>query len=597
MHTQTSLPQSNAAPYLSVVAASRNDDHGGDPLIRTQIFINSFARQCDKYRLCAELIIVDWNPVIDRPGLAAVLSMPGDASYCAGRVITVPAALHWRLKYADKLAFFQMIAKNVGIRRARGKFILATNIDIIFSDQLMQFIAGQNLDPNRLYRVDRYDIRNGLSRDSTLDETCEYAWANPIRANHRYEPTILVQHLYGNEPSAKVCVPHAQFREGTDGVAVVEEDGVWQVRPNRSSNMSHLHTNACGDFTLLSRDGWSAIRGYPEFEAFSFNIDSMGLVAAHYAGYEEVSILPPCVCFHIEHEMGSGWTPEGEKKLFDRLRDAGILNPEWPVLTPLVQEMQEQGKALEFNNRGWGMADFDLPEQPIGDLAEISAEKLQQLASQAETREVSAIQPMYDLDRLTLAYERQVAREQSSLNGQGLGLAVASSPEPVAVLGSSVGVNPEKVVLYIPDSIGCYSENRTLACHAQLTSATTLIFRIEQFDHQFRVRLDPCQCPGLIMISSMSIFDAVNHRVIWELGGHDSAEAAIRGTAIPIHHSVLLHGNGRGLRKILRRNKKNEQPLTIISTGTDPQLILPLLPGNVEFPLIMSVEMKLIPYG
>ena len=72
MHAQTSLPESNAAPYLSVVAASRNDDHGGDPLIRTQIFINNFARQCEKYRLSAELIIVDWNPVIDRPGLAGV---------------------------------------------------------------------------------------------------------------------------------------------------------------------------------------------------------------------------------------------------------------------------------------------------------------------------------------------------------------------------------------------------------------------------------------------------------------------------------------------------------------------------------------------
>ena len=92
-------------PYLSVVAASRNDDHGGDPLVRTQIFINSFIRQCDKYHLPAELIIVDWNPVGNRPGLAAVLSMPPDAAYCRASVIAVPSVLHCRLKYADKLAF------------------------------------------------------------------------------------------------------------------------------------------------------------------------------------------------------------------------------------------------------------------------------------------------------------------------------------------------------------------------------------------------------------------------------------------------------------------------------------------------------------
>jgi len=594
MHAQTSLPESNAAPYLSVVAASRNDDHGGDPLIRTQIFINNFARQCEKYRLSAELIIVDWNPVIDRPGLAAVLSTPADASYCQARVITVPTALHCRLKYADKLAFFQMIAKNVGIRRARGKFILATNIDIIFSDELMQFIARQNLDANKLYRVDRYDIRNGLSKDFSPDEIVEYAWANPIRTNVRYQPLTLVQHLYGDKQFRKSCITDPDFYGTVGDVTVIHEHGVWQIRPGRSTDMSHLHTNACGDFTLLSHNGWFAIRGYPEFEAFSFNIDSMALVAAHYAGYEEVSLLPPCVCFHIEHEMGSGWTPEGEKKLFNRLRDSGILNPEWPVLTPLVQEMQEQGKALEFNNRSWGLADFDLPEQPIGDLAEIPTEKLQQLTLQAETRNVSAIQPMYDLDRLTLTHERQVVREQSSPNGQGLGLAVGNSSEPVAVLGSTVRANPEKVVLYIPDSIGCYAETRTLACHAQLTNTTTLMFRIEQFDRQFPMRFDPCQCPGLIMINSIAVFDAVNHGVVWELGAHDSAEPAITGTAVPVHPSAPFSGGG--LRKMLRWNKKPQQPFTIISTGVDPQLILPILPNNVGFPLIMSVEMKLIPY-
>src|SRR5690349_7520444 len=263
MHAQTSGLQTNAAPYLSVVAASRNDDHGGDLLIRTQIFINNFVRQCEKYRLSAELIIVDLNPVIDRPGLAAVLSTPADASYCKGRVITVPTSFHWRLKYADKLPFFQMIAKNVGIRRARGKFILATNIDIIFSDELMQFIGGQNLDSNKLYRVDRYDIRNGLSKDFTPDETLEYAWANPIRTNLRYQPLTLVQHLYGDNPFRKVCIPDSDFRGTTDEVAVIYEGGVWQIRPGRSTDMSHLHTNACGDFTLLSRDAWFAIRGYP----------------------------------------------------------------------------------------------------------------------------------------------------------------------------------------------------------------------------------------------------------------------------------------------------------------------------------------------
>ena len=178
--------------------------------------------------------------------------------------------------------------------------------------------------------------------------------------------------------------------------------------------MTHLHTNACGDFTLLSREGWEAIRGYPEFVSYSFNIDSMGVIAAHYAGYEEVSLLPPCVCFHIEHGLGSGWTPEGEKTLFDRLREAGILNPEWPVLTPLVDQMRKKQRSLKFNHAGWGLAKFSLPEQVLGDPEPISPDILVKLAEEAETQNVSAIYPTYDLDLLTLAHERRLR-----MNGNG----------------------------------------------------------------------------------------------------------------------------------------------------------------------------------
>ena len=565
-------------PYLSVVTASRNDDHGGDPLIRTQIFIDNFARQCEKYGLPAELVIVDWNPVRGRTGLAAVLSMPSEISYCNARVITVPSALHHRLKYADKLPFFQMMAKNVGIRRARGDFITATNIDIIFSDELIQFVARQRLDPKKLYRVDRYDIQSGLSKNLTLDETLEYAWANPIRAHRRYQPEKLIEHLYGEELFKRICIPDAEFRGVHDGVEVVQEDGVWQVRPDRSVDMSHLHTNACGDFMLLSREGWEAIRGYPEFEAFSFNIDSMGLVAAHYAGYEEVSLLPPCVCFHIEHGIGSGWTPEGETKLFNRLRDEGILNPEWPVLTPLVDEMRAQGKPLEFNHARWGMADFDLPEQAMGDTDETPAGKLAQLALQAETREVSAIQPAYDLDQLTLAHERRLALEQSLASNSGL----------------TVEAKAEKVVLYIPDSEGRYWEKRSIAYCAYLVRVTTLIFRLEKFAHQFPLRFDPCQCRGLISINSIIAYDTVHNRLVWDLDGRDLSKLVVGGTAVITSHAPRRMGGS--MRMFYSRNGSNrQQPLRVISTGLDPQLIFPRLPDDVGFPLIISVEMKLTP--
>lgn len=561
----------HASPYLSVVAASRNDDHGGDPLIRTQIFINNFARQCDRYNLPAELIIVDWNPVPDRPGLAAVLELPLETTCLKAKVITVPEALHQRLKYSEKLPLFQMIAKNVGIRRAVGEFILATNIDILFSNELIEFIAKKKLDNKKQYRVDRYDIQKGLSQHASLEDAISYAWSNPIRTNRRYQPEKLVQNLYGNDLFRKSCIPDPEFRKTMEGVDVVYEDDVWQLRPERSVNMSHLHTNACGDFTLLSREGWEAIRGYPEFAAYSFNIDSMGVIAAHYAGYEEVSLLPPCVCFHIEHGIGSGWTPEGEEKLFKRLRDAGVLNPDWRVLTPLVNEMRGQSKSLEFNHENWGLADFELPDQLMGDVNVIPAEILKCLSLQAKTREVSAIQPGYDLDRLTLMQERGLMQE--------FGLGDLKTPNEY-----------DRAVIYIPNSDGSYSELNTMVSCKSLETTTSLVFRIERFSSEFPLRFDPSERPGLVSISSIVIYDLQKSKVILDSNNIDKGKFIVAGTA------VCANSQPRWPRILLDVLKLNSnKSINLISMGADPQLIFPRLPIDVDFPLVIAIDIKFTP--
>ena len=58
-----------------------------------------------------------------------------------------------------------MIAKNVGIRRARGQFILATNIDILFSDELAEYLATRRLEHGRMYRIDRHDAMSDVPVD------------------------------------------------------------------------------------------------------------------------------------------------------------------------------------------------------------------------------------------------------------------------------------------------------------------------------------------------------------------------------------------------------------------------------------------------
>jgi hypothetical protein len=414
-------------PYLSVVAASRNDDHGGDPLHRTQIFINCFAQQCDKHRLPAEMILVDWNPVADRPGLASVLQLPTGSQYCSARVITVPASLHNSIKYGDRLAFFQMIAKNVAIRRARGAFVVATNIDIVFSDELVAFLAKQTLDPHRMYRVDRYDIKTDLSTGVGVDIVLDKAWRSIIRTNRRANLQEFLDPIYGHDAACRDCTPNIMpGQHQSEKIALVMDDGHWQLRPHPGSPIEHLNTNACGDFTLLSKSGWAEIRGYPDFEAFSFNIDSMGLVMAHYHGLHETSLLPPCVCFHIEHGLGSGYTPEGEQKLFDRIRVKRILSPDWPVLNPWVEQMRSNQRSLPFNRDDWGLADYDLPEQPLGSRPTPEWQRL--TASVVPLAgSVGSLRPEYDLDSVTLFHERE-ARQPDVCAREPVAAPVTVSP-------------------------------------------------------------------------------------------------------------------------------------------------------------------------
>jgi hypothetical protein len=180
--SQRSAPiNAGDAPYVSVVVTARNDDHGGNLLSRMQIFVDAWINQAKRHHLPSELILVEWNPPADRERLVNALGWPGDTGPCRVRIIEVPPEVHARYQHAAALPLYQMIAKNVGIRRARGEFILATNIDIVFSDELMEFLAARRLEKSRMYRIDRTDVMGDVPVNGTLDEQLAYCRSHMIR--------------------------------------------------------------------------------------------------------------------------------------------------------------------------------------------------------------------------------------------------------------------------------------------------------------------------------------------------------------------------------------------------------------------------------
>ena len=144
-------------PVLSVVAAARNDDHGGNLRGRMQAFVDGMAHTARVLELPVELLLVEWNPPAGGVPLADALAWPEDGGLSI-RIVTVPATVHEALPNADRIRLHQMLAKNVGIRRAQGAFVLVTNVDVLCSDALTASLARTALEPGRLALAVRHDL-------------------------------------------------------------------------------------------------------------------------------------------------------------------------------------------------------------------------------------------------------------------------------------------------------------------------------------------------------------------------------------------------------------------------------------------------------
>ena len=387
------------SPFLSIVAASRNDDHGGNLLIRMQAFITGLAAQCERHEINAGLVLVEWNPPRDRPSLDQALDWSTFSDRLAVRIITVPPVLHDALKGPEKIPLHQFIAKNVGIRRARGDFILSTNIDVLFSNSLMETLSPERLQEDKFYRCDRYDVPSDLPMEAPITDQLVFCAKNVTRIHERDGSRNLktgtFERIHRSRFSliAAVCsyplafIPFVMltFFGRTPGQAARDKIAEYEAAANRPAFMTarwnayrasvsyarrsllmrrkcgRLHTNACGDFTLMSRKNWIKAGGYMEFTGFPMNIDGLLCHAAQLAGAREDVLQDPARVYHIEHGDGSGYAEYAPEKLWRRLEDAGIPRITSDQYAEMLVAMAE-GQTTGENNDDWGFAGETLPE-------------------------------------------------------------------------------------------------------------------------------------------------------------------------------------------------------------------------------------------
>lgn len=137
---------------ISVIMTGRNDNYGGNFIER---LLYAFLR--NKKESCAhgvemEFIMVEWNPPDDNY-LSYSLAPLGFQCYI------VAPAIHDKLTSENAgLSLHPNFAKNVGIRRAKGEWIIATNSDVVFGPDVWDFIAAGAMKENALHRAERRDL-------------------------------------------------------------------------------------------------------------------------------------------------------------------------------------------------------------------------------------------------------------------------------------------------------------------------------------------------------------------------------------------------------------------------------------------------------
>jgi hypothetical protein len=234
-------------PYLSVVVTGRNDDLGGDfngRFFRALRFNHAHLQAAG---ISHEFIFVEWRPVPGKPWLATLLA--SEFPELSGGLLTtyvVDPAYHDAVSLNPRVQFQEFIAKNVGVRRARGEFVLTTNTDISLGRACVETLARRGLGQGTLYRAVRIDLKSNADVSNLTWDALE-------------------------DPR--------------------NQEIVNEIKPP-------CFTNASGDFLLLDRETWSRLRGFNEvYRVAKIHLDGNFCYKCHSSGLSIVDLGTPV--YHV----------------------------------------------------------------------------------------------------------------------------------------------------------------------------------------------------------------------------------------------------------------------------------------------------------
>lgn len=281
----------------TAVIVSRNDNYGGHLNERATYCFNSAIDTYD------EVIYIDWNSETHSLlyDIRDNIEFKGNFKHF---VITpeVATILTNRDPYAQKCC--EVLARNIGIRRAEGEWIISTNIDIIHppKDVLLNSIDG--LSKDTFYTISRRPTDWDTIRDFHNGEIVFNEWRR------------LREHLILNSEER-------HFEEKT------------------TAGDDYSIINCCGDYQIAHRNIWHEVRGMEEELIYSLFADTNVQKKAVVHGFGLKALFEPPL-FHINHGRGGGGFLDGINKKTNDIQRA-ITN-----------------QTLTLNTTDWGFSNIDI---------------------------------------------------------------------------------------------------------------------------------------------------------------------------------------------------------------------------------------------
>lgn len=260
---------------LSAVICSRNDNYGGNLIERSTFCLNSMVDTFD------EVWYIDWNS--DTQSLLYEI-WPNLLKVGKIRHIVIPPETAQVMTRFDPDAqkCCEVLARNIGIRRATGAWIISTNIDIIAPKREIIDKKIETLNNKTFYTVSR--------RSVTVEEILPMGYENINNVRDFLYETITEERRY-----------FEKVREGDDYSII----------------------NCCGDFQMAHRDIWYEIRSFEESLIYPLYADTNIQKKAVMHGFD-LKALFDIPFFHIHHPVNAGGFGTVNKKGNDPVK--AILN-------------------------------------------------------------------------------------------------------------------------------------------------------------------------------------------------------------------------------------------------------------------------------